>query len=358
MEYTSVPSVQRTLRAKILGLIALAVVGTLIASYAVFTPASTQLDQIYMSIDQDTFNEYRSWQKKYGIHFTDSTEDKYRASIFAQAHLIIKSVNSQNKTYKLGHGPFSHLTQAEFAARYLGFIKPNDANPPSDSENTHRILTTLPTSVNWTAKGAVTPVKNQGSCGSCYTFSSTGALEGLAYIKNKKLLSFSEQQFLDCTYQGKYGNQGCNGGWMGECYQYAIDNKGVASESSYPYKGKLQTCNTAAPKVWGGVTGWKWVTQNSSSALIAAIATNPTSVTIEADSHTFQYYSSGVISGSACGTNNDHAVLAVGYDTKAGYYYVKNSWGTSWGDYGYFRVKITGDGAGTCGIQQYNTIPN
>merc|ERR1711981_927548 len=170
-----------------------------------------------------------------------------------------------------------------------------------------------PSSVDWTTKGAVTPVKNQGQCGSCWAFSTTGSVEGAYQIATGKLLSFSEQELVDCA--GSYGNQGCNGGLMDDGFKY-IEAKGDALESTYSYTGKTGTCSTskqsqAAIKA-GRLTKFTDVTPNSESQMMAAVAQQPVSIAIEADQSGFQFYKSGVFSGT-CGTNLDHGVLAVGY---------------------------------------------
>jgi C1A family cysteine protease len=206
----------------------------------------------------------------------------------------------------------------------------------------------LPETVDWTAKGGVTPVKNQGQCGSCWAFSTTGALEGEYFRTQGSLQSFSEQQLVDCS--KSYGNGGCNGGLMNMSFWYVIDH-GITNETQYPYKAAGSTCKyTDAQKVWG-ISNCVDVTVNVEKALLASIAHQPTSVAIEADHASFQLYKSGVYSGN-CGTKLDHGVLAVGYGEQSGktFIKVKNSWGSSWGSQGYIYIARKGDGKGQCGI--------
>merc|ERR1711934_898011 len=208
----------------------------------------------------------------------------------------------------------------------------------------------LAASVDWRSKGAVTQVKNQGQCGSCWAFSTIGGLEGAWEIGTGTLTSMSEQQLVDCS----KANNGCGGGNMETGFQY---EKGVnvATESSYPYTARDGSCKssgdtTGIPK--GGITGYKTV-GTSTQSLMSAIQQNPVSVAIEADQNAFQGYSGGIIK-SGCGTNLDHGVLAVGYDSSHGYFLVKNSWGASWGDAGYLKIGTSGN---VCGIHSQPSYP-
>ncbi len=225
-------------------------------------------------------------------------------------------------------------------------------------------MSAVPSSWDWTAKGGVTDVKDQGQCGSCWSFSTTGALEGAYFNKYGTLKSFSEQHFVDCDNRKNSNNKGtdlgCNGGLMDSAFSWASKNGFVCLESEYAYvSGTTEaagTCSesqckkdtTTAPK------GYVDVTTNSDSALVSAIYQQPVSVAIEADQAAFQLYKSGVFTAS-CGTSLDHGVLAVGYGTDSSsgydYYKVKNSWGSSWGESGYIRLQRgVSQKQGQCGI--------
>jgi len=195
----------------------------------------------------------------------------------------------------------------------------------------------LASEVNWVDKGAVTGVKNQGQCGSCWAFSTTGAIEGAREIAGSGLTSLSEENLVECSKQ----NHGCGGGAMVLGFMYAEKNP-LMTEAAYPYTsggGHSGSCKYQKSEGVGSVKGFEEVSK-SASQMKAAISKGPVSVAIEADKSVFQHYRSGVLTGRACGTKLDHGVLAVGYGSEDGedYFLVKNSWGGSWGDNGYVKI--------------------
>ena len=281
-----------------------------------------------------------------------------RETIFSAKHAEITAWNQQtDKTHTLGHNQFSTWTESEFK-KILGFKK-----QPTLQAKRRTVFKLLDesvgaTPVNWLEAGAVTPVKNQGSCGSCWSFSTTGALEGAHFIKTGELLSLSEQQLVSCS----KNNAGCDGGAMDLAFLYT-ESIPLMPEDAYPYtsgNGAVAKCAYDASKGVVGATTYSDVLPENAAQLKAALAKGPISVAIEADRTVFNAYKSGVITSSACGTNLDHAVLTVawGTDATAGdYYIVKNSWGPQWGDSGYVKIGIK-DGKGVCGIQEAASYPS
>jgi len=175
-------------------------------------------------------------------------------------------------------------------------------------------------------------------------------MEGAHCVASGSLVSLSESELVDCDTAD--GNAGCNGGDMQTAMVWTEANP-LATEEAYPYKASDGTCKESSVTGVVGCTGNAPVAAGSMSGLMSSIETAPTSVAIEADKLVFQFYTSGIMNSAKCGTNLDHGVLAVGYgsDGDQGYYIVKNSWASSWGDQGYIKIGRSGDGDGICGIQ-------
>jgi len=232
--------------------------------------------------------------------------------------------------------------------------------PALESSNTDSVVSTGAGngSWDWRAQGAVTPVKNQQQCGSCWAFSTTGSLEGLNFITNGDLESYSEQQLVDCS--GQYGNEGCDGGWPFWAMEYTAA-QGIELESVYPYTAQDGTCQYDSSSVVFTNGGYGNVTNYNEVDMETQILVQPLSVCVEADQSVFQLYTGGVITSASCGTQLDHAILAVGYNDQetTPYWIVKNSWGTSWGNAGYVYIgksSSTND-YGICGIAMNVAYP-
>jgi C1A family cysteine protease len=304
-------------------------------------------------------NKFENWLTNFNITVKDNQRLAHMLNNFANNDDIIELHNKNTmNTFELGHNQFSHMNSEEFKA-YVGdtYIKEHEDDEHEDDEYEHEdyeVLTALPASVDWTTKGAVTGVKDQGNCGSCWSFSATGALEGAYQIKYGTLVSFSEQNLVSCDTI----DSACNGGLMDNAFKWTTSNGGLCTESGYPYTsgttGQKGTCTTTCAKNTA-VTPKSFtdVAKNSDSALMTALVQQPVSIAIQADQPAFQLYKSGVLTGT-CGSNLDHGVLAVGYGTWTdgiNYYKVKNSWGTSWGMSGYILIQRGNpQRCGECGI--------
>jgi len=274
-------------------------------------------------------------------------EFQYRFQVFKQNARFIDSFNGQNKTFTVAMNKFGDLTSEEFGKIYLGF-----RGMVRTDVNVDQALKTLPqgpASWDWRTKGAVTQIKNQGQCGSCWSFSATGSGEGSHFLSGQALVALSEQQLVDCS--GSYGNQGCNGGLMDDAFQYMM-KYGEDSEAAYPYTAQDGYCQYSASGVVAKFNGYHDIPSGSETDLYNAIwGVAPISVAIDASHTSFQFYSSGVYYEPACSsTQLDHGVLAIGFGASgsADYYIVKNSWGTDWGMSGY--IWMSRNRNNNCGI--------
>ena len=289
---------------------------------------------------------------------------------------IIEETNAKNLSYTLGHNAFSGMSSEEFAEHmHFGLNREliaSGSRPSLRGVAGVADMVSLPASVDWRTKGAVTYVHDQQQCGSCWAFSTAGALEGIYAIKRGNLVSFSEQQLVDCDYIRAGGTSlGCNGGDMQSAMEWIGKNNGLCNEESYPYVSGTTKTNGPCQKTCSIVSGSDIsttvsVSANSDNAMMTALVQQPVSVAIEADQSSFQLYKSGVFTGS-CGTNLDHGVLLVGYGTMNGldYYIMKNSWSSGWGSQGYMYMargvdasgKPYNSGKGQCGVLMQGVYP-
>jgi len=262
-------------------------------------------------------------------------------------------------TYTLGMNKYGDLTLEEFVQQMNGLKASLKNQSNAVDRHTYRAPANVkvPTSVDWRTKGYVTPIKDQGQCGSCWAFSATGSLEGQHFAKAGQLVSLSEQNLVDCS--RNFGNFGCNGGLMDNAFNYIKSNNGIDKEETYQYEARDDTCRFKAADVGATDTGFVDIPSKDETALQNAIATvGPVSVAIDAAHSSFQLYRSGVYDEPQCSqTSLDHGVLAVGYDSQSGqdYYIVKNSWGTSWGSEGY--IWMSRNKNNQCGIATLSSYP-
>lgn len=303
-----------------------------------------------------TIELFESWMSKHSKTYRSIEEKLHRFEIFIDNLKHIDETNKKVSSYWLGLNEFADLSHEEFKSKYLG-LKVEFPRKRSSRGFSYRDVEDLPESVDWRSKGAVTPVKNQGSCGSCWAFSTVAAVEGINQIVTGNLTSLSEQELIDCD---RSFNNGCYGGLMDYAFQYIMSNSGLRKEEDYPYLMEEGRCIREKEQFEVvTISGYEDVPANDEQSLLKALSHQPVSVAIEASGRNFQFYKGGIFTGR-CGTDMDHGVTAVGYGSSQGtdYIIVKNSWGPKWGENGYIRMKRnTGKPEGLCGINQMASYP-
>jgi len=301
---------------------------------------------------------WQAWKLQHSKTYTTGGEEASRFAIFVENYVKIEKYNAEHELTKLGINKFSDLTGEEFKVIYASGGLYNENNYHTEEDYVvYDPSMGLADEVDWRTKGAVTPIKDQGQCGSCWSFSTTGVIESFHFINSGTLVSLSEQQLVDCNYLTDHG---CLGGLPANAITYAA-KYGLETEAQYPYKAKQGICTVNKTQSIKYVGGKKAVTPNNLIQFKAALVTMPVSVGIEADQDIFQHYTSGIITKD-CGDVLDHAVLVVGYTTvnNVEAFIVKNSWGTDWGLNGYVYISTdatANDGAGVCGILMDPVVP-
>jgi len=395
------------IRAKLYFLLAIFVSSLILSCQAVDDLRSRQTQHLSLA-RASPWEEFRKWTVKHSKpYLNDLYEFERRFEIWVENLEYILQYNSRSVSHWLGLNSLADLTVDEYKHRYLGFdydaykrLYSNQArsfslssssnsttNQPIPKHKSSRLpgsryssvsLSKIPASIDWRDHNAVTPVKNQGQCGSCWAFSTTGSVEGANAIFTKTLVSLSEQELIDCD---RNLNQGCSGGLMDPAFDFIVNNNGIDTESHYPYTASDDQCDiTHRNHHVVTIDGYEDVQPNEVD-LKKAAAHQPVSVAIEADAKSFQLYGGGVYDDIGCGVNLNHGVLVVGYgveknasadpsnvspivdngtanSTDVPYWIVKNSWGPEWGDSGYIRIKIGGGAVeGLCGIALVASYP-
>jgi len=303
--------------------------------------------------EQEYQAAFLGWTQKYQKVYSNG-EFATRYAIFKSNLDFVNNHNSMGKSWECATNRFADMTNNEFRRLFNGLNVPTIIPTTTVSSKPDA---SLPDSWDWRNKSAVTPVKDQGQCGSCWAFSTTGSTEGCHYLTTNKLVSVSEQNLVDCS--GSYGNMGCEGGLMTQAMDYIIANKGIDTEASYPYTAQNGNCKFTATSVGATLKAYTNVKSGDESDLQTKVYAGPTSVAIDASHMSFQLYSKGVYNEPACSSSQlDHGVLAVGWGTSANtpFWIVKNSWSAGWGMNGY--IWMSRNKNNQCGIATMATLPS
>ncbi|XP_037424421.1 vignain-like isoform X1 [Triticum dicoccoides] len=334
---------------------------------------------------------YERWRSHYTVSrgSLGADAEERRFNVFKENARYVHEGNKKDRPFRLALNKFADMTTDEFRRTYAGSRVRHhlslSGGRRGDGSFRYGDANNLPSAVDWRQKGAVTGIKDQGQCGSCWAFSTIVAVEGINKIRTGKLVSLSEQELMDCD---NVNNQGCDGGLMDYAFQF-IHKNGITTESNYPYQGEQGSCDQAKvsdnnPRLPAvsresclkilkiacqmlqekahavTIDGYEDVPANDESALQKAVASQPVSVAIDASGNDFQFYSEGVFTGE-CSTDLDHGVAAVGYGTTRDgtkYWIVKNSWGEDWGEKGYIRMQRgVSQAEGQCGIAMQASYP-
>lgn len=291
--------------------------------------------------------EWQTFKLKYGKRYSTSVEEQFRFEAFMENKDKIAAHNARygkgEVTFKQGLNKFSDMPHQEFVRmmNIRGAVNQSFNEKKIKPKRIHHRAknVTLPSEVDWREEGAVTPVKDEGSCTSSYAFAAIGALEGRHFVETGELVSLSEQNVIDCTW--RFGNRGCCGGSPEISFHYVEINGGIDTEESYPYEDRDATCRYTSEHSSVAASGYVRINKYNELDLMSAVNEGPVAVKIDATHDSFSSYESGIYYEPACEKNNlSHSVLVVGYGSEDGedYWIVKNSFGVNWGEEGYIRM--------------------
>lgn len=329
-------------------LVSLVAVAGTAAVFAFFGSSSVPQGQAFLQSNpiDSMFSHYLA---KYGKHYPTKEEYIRRRDLFAAQFNWIQESNARNgASYYVGLNRFSDLTEEEFQV-YLGDNgQPDQVSTETETHSGHPLSQQEVVPIDWRTKGVVGPVKDQGHCGSCWSFSTIGPIEEHYAIKYGKQLVLAEQQLVDCSWP--YGNNGCNGGLFANGYAY-VKQYGAELNSAYPYVANDTACTYDSSKVAVRISGTISAIR-SADGLKAALMNGPASISLHASQPSFRAYTGGIYNDATCPTSVNHAVQSVGWGTEGGvnYFIVRNSWGPSWGDQGYIKIAETNTDLGICGM--------
>ncbi|XP_062254538.1 cathepsin K isoform X2 [Platichthys flesus] len=311
-------------------------------------------------LDEDFLDaQWDEWKITHLREYNGLGEEGIRRAVWDKNMRMIAAHNEEAAlglhSYEMGMNHLGDMTSEEVAEKMTGLLVPLERERSFTMALDDKV-SKLPKFVDYRKKGMVTPVKNQGSCGSCWAFSSAGALEGQLAKQTGQLVDLSPQNLVDCVTE----NDGCGGGYMTKAFQYVQENGGIDSEEAYPYVGEDESCRYNATGMAAQCKGFKEVPVGDEHALaVALFKVGPVSVGIDATQRGFQFYQRGVYYDRNCNKDDiNHAVLAVGYGISSKgkkYWIVKNSWSDTWGNKGYILMARNRDNL--CGIANLASYP-
>jgi len=297
-----------------------------------------------VEFDRIRFDAFR---EKFGKTYATADELETRFNIFLENLIVIQKLNAKNDGATYGITQFADLTKEEFTNQYLMKTPPPLNSGPVSKFN---VSVDVPATFNWVGHNppVVTPVYNQGQCGSCWAFSATENIESRWALAGHPLVSLAMQQIVDCD----TSDYGCSGGWPYNAYKYVISAGGMDPLADYPYVAVNEACRFQPSEVVAKISSWEYVTTNQNEEQMRSylVAKGPLSVCVDASNWSF--YTGGIFPASSCSTSIDHCVQATGFDVTNGYWIIRNSWGTSWGLQGFMQLQY---GQNACAVAQVVT---